>query len=198
MSQVGSFALILALALSGYSFLGGLYALIKKGPGSAQLSETARRAGIASFVAVFLGALVLVVSAFRNDFSVAYIFHHSNRDLPLPYKFAALWSGQEGSLLFWSLLLSGYGLVLRLRYKTDERLFAHASAVIAAVQVFFLLLVNFAAQPFSDHAGKHSGRRHGIESAAAVSGDGDSSADAVSGICGIHRPVCVCAGRADR
>ncbi len=112
MSQVGSFALIVALALSGYSFLGGLYALIRKGPGSAQLSETARRAGIASFVAVFLGALVLVVSAFRNDFSIAYIYQHSNRDLPLPYKFATLWSGQEGSLLFWALLLSGYGLVL--------------------------------------------------------------------------------------
>jgi cytochrome c-type biogenesis protein CcmF len=149
MSQVGSFALIVALALSGYSFLGGLYALIRKGPGSAQLNETARRAGIASFVAVFLGALVLVVSAFRNDFSIAYIYQHSNRDLPLPYKFATLWSGQEGSLLFWSLLLSGYGLVLRLRYKTDERLFAHASVVIAAVQVFFLLLLNFAARPFS-------------------------------------------------
>jgi cytochrome c-type biogenesis protein CcmF len=149
MSQAGSFALILALALSGYSFLCGLYALIKRGPGSAQLSETARRAGIASFVAVFLAALVLVVSAFRNDFSIAYIYHHSNRDLPLPYKFATLWSGQEGSLLFWSLLLSGYGLVLRLRYKTDERLFAHASVVIAAVQVFFLLLLNFAARPFS-------------------------------------------------
>src|ERR1700745_4271306 len=114
MSHVGSFALILALALSGYSFIAGLYALIRKGPGSAQLSETARRAEIASFVAVFLGALVLVVSAFRNDFSIAYIYHHSNRDLPLPYKFAVLWSGQEGSLLFWSLLLSGYGLVLRL------------------------------------------------------------------------------------
>src|SRR6478736_5270352 len=149
MSQVGSFALIVALALSGYSFLGGLYALTQKGPGSAQLSETARRAGIASFVAVFLGALVLVVSAFRNDFSIAYIYHHSNRDLPLPYKFATLWSGQEGSLLFWSLLLSGYGLVLRLRHKTDERLFAHASVVIAAVQVFFLLLLNFAARPFA-------------------------------------------------
>ena len=93
--------------------------------------------------------MVLVTAAFRNDFSISYILHHSNRDLPLPYKFATLWSGQEGSLLFWSLLLSGYGLVLRLRHKTDIRLFAHASVVIAAVQVFFLLLLNFAAKPFA-------------------------------------------------
>ncbi len=148
MSQIGSFALLLALALSAYSFLAGLLALVIKRPGSGRLGETARRAGIASFAIVFLAALVLVVAAFQNDFSIAYIFHHSNRDLPGPYKFATLWSGQEGSLLFWALLLSAYGLVLRLRYKTDVRLFAHASVIIAAVQVFFLLLLNFAANPF--------------------------------------------------
>jgi cytochrome c-type biogenesis protein CcmF len=148
MSQIGSFALLLALALCAYSFLAGILALVNKGPASERLGETARRAGIASFAVVFLAAVVLVVAAFQNDFSIAYIFHHSNRDLPAPYKFATLWSGQEGSLLFWALLLSAYGLVLRLRYKTDVRLFAHASVIIAAVQVFFLLLLNFAANPF--------------------------------------------------
>jgi cytochrome c-type biogenesis protein CcmF len=119
-----------------------------KGAGSERLGETARRAGIATFAVVALAATLLVTAAFENDFSIAYIFHHSNRDLPAPYKFATLWSGQEGSLLFWSLLLSAYGLVLRLRHKTDSRLFAHASVIIAAVQVFFLLLMNFAANPF--------------------------------------------------
>jgi cytochrome c-type biogenesis protein CcmF len=148
MSIIGSFALLLALMLSGYSFLAGALALFRKDQGSARLTETARRAGIAAFAIVFLAALVLVVAAFQNDFSIAYIFHHSNRDLPAPYKFATLWSGQEGSLLFWSLLLAAYGLVLRLRYKTDPRLFAYASVIIAAVQVFFLLLLNFAANPF--------------------------------------------------
>jgi len=148
MSQIGSFALLLALALCAYSFLAGILALVNKGPASARIGETARRAGIASFAIVFLAAVVLVVAAFQNDFSIAYIFHHSNRDLPAPYKFATLWSGQEGSLLFWALLLSAYGLVLRLRYKTDVRLFAYASVIIAAVQVFFLLLLNFAANPF--------------------------------------------------
>jgi len=148
MSQIGSFALLLALALCAYSFLAGILGLVIKGPGAGRLGETARRAGIASFAIVFLAAVVLVVAAFQNDFSIAYIFHHSNRDLPAPYKFATLWSGQEGSLLFWALLLSAYGLVLRLRYKTDVRLFAHASVIIAAVQVFFLLLLNFAANPF--------------------------------------------------
>src|SRR6185312_11037693 len=149
MSQIGSFALLLALALSTYSFLAGGLALARPGPGSERLGETARRAGIATFAVVFLAALILVISAFQDDFSIAYIYHHSNRDLPGPYKFATLWSGQEGSLLFWALLLSGYGFVLRIRHKTDERLFAHASVVIAAVQVFFFLLLSFAARPFS-------------------------------------------------
>jgi len=149
MSQIGSFALLLALALSAYSFLAGALALALPGPGSERLGETARRAGIATFALVFLAAVVLVTSAFQDDFSIAYIYHHSNRDLPAPYKFATLWSGQEGSLLFWSLLLAAYGLVLRLRHKTDTRLFAYASVIIAAVQIFFLLLLNFAAHPFA-------------------------------------------------
>jgi cytochrome c-type biogenesis protein CcmF len=149
MAQIGSFALLLALALSVYSFLAGALALARRGPGSDRLGETARRAGIATFAAVFLAAAVLVTAAFQDDFSIAYIFHHSNRALPGPYKFATLWSGQEGSLVFWSLLLAAYGFVLRLRHKTDQRLFAYASVVIAGVQIFFLLLLNFAAHPFA-------------------------------------------------
>src|SRR5450631_3853018 len=149
MAQIGSFALLLALALSIYSFGVGLVALFFQGdPSWERMGETARRAGVVVFGAVVLASIALVVSAFRDDFSIAYIFHHSNRDLPGPYKFATLWSGQEGSILFWSLLLSGYAFVLRLRYKTDPRLFAYASVVLAGVQIFFLALVNFAANPF--------------------------------------------------
>src|ERR1700757_2314230 len=160
--QIGSFALLLALGLAGYSFVVGALALINPGPVSDRLSETARRAGIAVFGTVLLASVILVTAAFSDNFSVAYIFHHSNRDLPAPYKFAALWSGQEGSLLFWSWLLASYGLVLRLRHKTDSRLFAHASVIIAAVQVFFLLLLNFAAHPFAIMEGALSPDGNGL------------------------------------
>src|SRR5215472_6979637 len=153
MAQIGSFALILALALSVYSFAGGLLALMRQDESSERVGETARRAGVAVFAALLLAAFALVFSAFQDDFRIAYIFHHSNRDLSAPYKFATLWSGQEGSLLFWSLLLSAYGLVLRLRHKTDPRLFAYASVIMAAVQIFFLSIVNFAARPFAIRPG---------------------------------------------
>ncbi len=149
MAELGSYSLLLALALGAYAFVAGIIALTRKGDAYDRLSETARRAGIAVFGAVALAAVVLVTATFQNDFSISYILHHSNRDLPIPYKFAVLWSGQEGSLLFWALLLSSYGLVLRLRHKVDTRLVAYASVVISAVQVFFLLLVNFAANPFA-------------------------------------------------
>ena len=155
MPVFGSFSLLLALALSGYCLLAGALALRQlAAPGPTRISperlaETARRAGIASFVATSGAAFALVWAAFTNDFSVSYILHHSNRALPGPYKFAALWSGQEGSLLLWAWLLAGYGFVVRLRHKVDVRLSAYASTILAAVQVFFLLLVNFPAPPFA-------------------------------------------------
>src|SRR5260221_6933465 len=148
-AQLGSYFLLLALMLALYSFLAGVLALFGRDPLSERIGETARRAGIAIFFLVILAAVTLVTAAFQDNFSIAYIFHHSNRDLPIPYKFAVLWSGQEGSLLFWTLLLSTYGLVLRLRHKTDTRLFAYASVAIAAVQFFFVMLIVFPASPFS-------------------------------------------------
>jgi cytochrome c-type biogenesis protein CcmF len=148
MPLLGSFCLLFALALALYSFVVGILAAVRKDAAGYRLAETARRAGMATFFAVFLAGAALVYAALTNDFSVAYVLHHSNRALPGPYKFAVLWSGQEGSVLFWALLLSAYGFVLRLRHKVDQRLVAMASVVLAGIQVFFLILVNFVANPF--------------------------------------------------
>ena len=155
MPSFGSFSLILALALCVYSLAAGalaLYAIAHGKPLAVppeRLRETARRAGIASFVAVTGAAVALVWASFTNDYSVAYILHHTNRDLNAAYKFSALWSGQEGSLLLWAWLLAAYGFVLRVRHKVDVTLSAYASTILAGVQIFFLLLLNFAAPPFS-------------------------------------------------
>jgi cytochrome c-type biogenesis protein CcmF len=155
MPAFGSFSLLVALVLSAYNLLAGAVALRMLATGRRaaispeRLAETARRAGIASFIATSCAAFALVWAAFTNDFSVAYIAEHSNRALPGAYKFAALWSGQEGSLLLWAWLLTAYGFVLRLRHKDDVTLTAYASTILAGVQVFFLLLINFPATPFS-------------------------------------------------
>jgi cytochrome c-type biogenesis protein CcmF len=158
MPEFGSWALLLALVLSAYTLIAGAVALWRSSSmahagaplaAANRLGETARRAGIASFIAMCGAAFALVWAAFTNDYSVAYILHHTNRALPSAYKFSALWSGQEGSLLLWAWLLSAYGFVLRLRHKVDIRLSAYASTILAGVQVFFLLLLNFAALPFT-------------------------------------------------
>ena len=148
MPLIGSFCLLFALALSLYCFVAGVVALASSRPTAGRLAETARRAGMATFMATAGAALALVWAALTNDYSLAYILHHTNRALPTPYKLAALWSGQEGSLLFWALLLSAYGFVLRLRHNVDRRLTAYASVVLAGIQIFFLLVVNFSANPF--------------------------------------------------
>jgi cytochrome c-type biogenesis protein CcmF len=155
MASFGSFALLIALALAAYNLLAGAVALrlIATGQPTAvspeRLADTARRAGIAGFAAVTAAAFALIWSVFSNDFSIAYILEHSNRALPAAYKFSALWSGQEGSLLLWAWLLGAYGFVLRLTHKQDVKLYAYAGAILAGIQVFFLLVLNFAAPPFA-------------------------------------------------
>ena len=159
MPSFGSFALLLALALCVYTLFSGAVSLRALATGRQfavspeSLRETSRRAGIASFIAVSCAAFALIWAAFTNDFSVDYILHHTNRDLPTLYKFSALWSGQEGSLLLWAWLLSAYGFVMRVRDKADVTLHAYASTILSAIQVFFLLLLVFAAPPFAIAAG---------------------------------------------
>jgi cytochrome c-type biogenesis protein CcmF len=160
MPEFGSFTLLLALALSAYTLvMGGVSLWRTRGVAAGvdrqadKLGETARRAGISSFIALTCAAFALVWASFTNDYSVSYILHHTNRDLSTPYKFSALWSGQEGSLLLWAWLLSAYGFVLRMRHKVDVRLSAFASTILAGIQVFFLMLLNFAAPPFAIQPG---------------------------------------------
>ncbi len=159
MPSFGSFAILLALALCVYTLFSGAISLRALATGRQlavppeALRETSRRAGIASFIAVSCAALALIWAAFTNDFSVDYILHHTNRDLASLYKFSALWSGQEGSLLLWAWLLSAYGFVMRVRHKADVTLHAYASTILAAIQTFFLLLLVFAAPPFAIAAG---------------------------------------------
>jgi len=155
MPSFGSFSLLLALALCVYTLFSGalaLYAIAhrrKLAISAEHLRETSRRAGLASFICISCAAFALIYAAFTNDYSVDYILHHTNRALPWYYKFSALWSGQEGSLVLWAWLLAAYGFVLRLRHKVDITLSAYASTILAAIQTFFLLLLVFAAPPFA-------------------------------------------------
>ena len=147
MDIFGSFALLLAFVCAAYAVGAGIAAIRTRNP---LLLKSARHAGLAVCVLITLGMGSLVYLFLSNDFSISYVAGHSNRDLPVFYKIAALWAGQEGSLLFWSWLLSVYTFFVLLtnRGKHPE-LMPYVGAVLASVQVFFLILNVFVVSPFS-------------------------------------------------
>ncbi len=146
MDVFGSFSLLLAFVCAVYAFIGGIFAIYTRHP---LLVKSTRQAGIATCVLIFLATLSLEYLLFTDNFSLAYVVQHSNRDLSTFYKFAALWAGQEGSLLFWSTLLAIYviSVLLAYRHKNGE-LMPYVGVILAGVQIFFLMLNNFVENPF--------------------------------------------------
>src|SRR5260221_14273452 len=103
MDVFGSFTLLLAFVCAVYALVGGIAAIITRHP---LLVKSTRQAGMAACCLIFLATFSLEYLFFSDNFSIAYVVAHSNRDLASFYKIAALWAGQEGSLLFWSFLLA--------------------------------------------------------------------------------------------
>ncbi len=147
MDIFGSFALLLALLAAVYAFAAGIVGILTR---RTALTKSARNAGMAVFGLVTLAVASLEYFFFTDNFTMAYVAEHSNHALPLFYKFAALWSGQEGSLLFWSWLLSIYAFsALFLNRGKHPELMPYVGVVLAGVQTFFLTLNNFVATPFA-------------------------------------------------
>ena len=146
MDIFGSFALLLAFLAAVYAFGAGIAGILTR---RTLLTKSARNAGMAVFVLVTLAVASLEYFFFTDDFSMAYVAAHSNRALPAFYKFAALWAGQEGSLLWWSFLLSIYAfLALFLNRNKHPELMPYVGVALSGVQIFFLTLNNFVASPF--------------------------------------------------
>jgi cytochrome c-type biogenesis protein CcmF len=142
----GSFALILAFVCAVYAFGGGIAAIVTRHP---LLVKSARQAGLATCGLIFLGTASLVYLFFSDSYWVSYVVAHSNHELSTFYKIAALWSGQEGSLLFWSFLLAVYVFSVLIAYRNKNgELMPYVGVVLAGVQIFFLTLNNFVASPF--------------------------------------------------
>ena len=100
MSDLGLYALRLALlaALTGVAVgvAGGR-------SGRRDLEQIARRAVwlTFAFTAFAIGALAFCLATF--DFQLQYVSEHVARGMTLPYRLAAVWGGQGGSLLLWDL-----------------------------------------------------------------------------------------------
>ncbi|HJX95737.1 MAG TPA: hypothetical protein VJ324_08980, partial [Candidatus Acidoferrum sp.] len=146
MDVFGSFALLLAFICAVFAFAGGIAAIITRHP---LLVKSTRQAGIATCCLIFVATFSLEYLFFSDNFSAAYVVAHSNRALATFYKIAALWAGQEGSLLFWSFLLSIYVFSVLIAYRNKNgELMPYVGVILAGVQIFFLTLNNFVASPF--------------------------------------------------
>jgi cytochrome c-type biogenesis protein CcmF len=146
MENLGSLAILLAFCVAIYATVACVVGRVK---GKPFLSVSGERAIYSVWALITLGAGILVYALMTGDFRFSYVAEHSNRTMPILYKFAALWGGQEGSLLFWSWLLSTYASVVVFTNRRRHRDFMPwVVAILSAVQAFFLLLNNFIANPF--------------------------------------------------
>src|SRR5579872_2153103 len=146
MENLGSLAILLAFCVAIYATLASLVGRVKRKP---FLIVSAERAVYSVWVLITVASGVLVYSLLTGDFRMSYVAEHSNRTMPILYKFAAWWGGQEGSLLFWSWLLSTYAAVVVFTNRRKHRdMMPWVIGVMTTVQSFFLVLNNFIANPF--------------------------------------------------
>ena len=146
MENIASFALLLAFVLVVYAIVASVAGVLLR---KERLQYSAYRAIAAIWALVTVAIGCLAYALLTNDFRFAYVAAHSNRALPWFYKITSLWSGQEGSLLFWSWLLASYSMVaVWLNRERHRSMMPYAVATLAVVQGFFLTLNNFIANPF--------------------------------------------------
>ena len=144
LADFGAGALLAALALGAFATLLGFLAGAR---GLPLQGLVARRAFWAATGAVVVAAVVLEAAFLSHDFVIAYVAEHSDLATPTPLLAAAFYGGQEGSLLYWTLVLAVIG-GLSLAGTGAGRLPAYATGVLGAILSFFLLVLNFVASPF--------------------------------------------------
>src|ERR1017187_3485015 len=146
MENVASLAVLLAFCAAIYALLASVVGRLRRKP---FLIVSGERAVYSVWALISIGSGILVYGLITGDFRFSYVAQHSNRSMPLLYKFAAWWGGQEGSLLFWSWLLSTYSSVVVFTNRRKHRdMMPYVVGVLMFVQTFFLLLSNFVASPF--------------------------------------------------
>jgi cytochrome c-type biogenesis protein CcmF len=135
-------ALLMAVWAATVSFAGGYgrrHELILSGE---------RAAYIATAFTV-LSSIGLWYALFTRDFSLSYVASQISANMPNVYVFAAFWSGQAGSMLFWALILSMYlAIMVWTNRSANREMMPYATGTLAAVLAFFLLTTALKANPF--------------------------------------------------
>ncbi len=147
MAELGRAALVVTLGLSTYALVAGAAAAHL---GRRRLALSAQNALIAAFFSTLVASGVLLAALLRHDFSFTYVARTTSEALPTGYTISAFWGGQEGSLLLWLLVLTGFGAAaVRLNRGWARDLIVWVVPVFGAVAVFFSFLVVAVASPFA-------------------------------------------------
>jgi len=146
MADLGRAALVVSFGLLLYALVAGALAAHA---GRRRLSASARNALTCAFFSTLVASLVLALALARHDFSFQYVAAHTNRTLPTVYALSAFWGGQEGSLLLWLLILTGYGaLAVTLNRRLLRDLTAWVVPVLGGIGTFFAFVLVAVASPF--------------------------------------------------
>jgi cytochrome c-type biogenesis protein CcmF len=152
---LGRAALIVALGLVAYATLAGAHAAFH---GRRRLLDSARNALLGALAAVAVASLVLVTALATRDFDFTYVSEHTSKELPLRFALSAFWSGQEGSLLLWLLVLLGMSVAaLALNRRLTTEALPWTTPILGGVATFFAFLLVFVASPFQTHAAPADG-----------------------------------------
>jgi len=147
MPELGRAALVVTLGLVVYALAAGAVAAHLR---RRRLAQSAQNALVAAFFTTLIASLVLVAALLRHDFSFTYVARTTSEALPTGYTISAFWGGQEGSLLLWLLILTGFGAAaMRLNRRWARDLIVWVVPVFAAVATFFALLLVAIASPFA-------------------------------------------------
>ncbi|MEN3340997.1 MAG: cytochrome c-type biosis protein CcmF [Actinomycetota bacterium] len=145
MAALGRAALLLSLGLVAYALVAGFLGARGR---RRRLALSARNALLAAFATTAVAAGVLWLALARRDLSFVYVAQHTSRSLPLGYALSAFWGGQEGSLLLWLLILTGYAALAAWLNRRNRDLVAWVVPVLAAVAGFFAFMLCFVSSPF--------------------------------------------------
>jgi cytochrome c-type biogenesis protein CcmF len=155
MPELGRAALIVCLGLAVYAVVAGGFAAWKR---RRRLAESAENAILASFAAALVASIVLLTALLQKDFSLVYVYEHTSLELPRAYTISAFWGGQEGSLLLWLLILTGFSSVaVLLARRSWQSLLAWTVPILGGVIVFFSFILVAVSTPFATQSAPTDG-----------------------------------------
>jgi cytochrome c-type biogenesis protein CcmF len=148
----GYLLLVTALVIALFGTFAGYWGGRKR---SANLATSSFHAVYAVAALVLGAAVILWYGLLADQFQLAYVWNHSERALPFFYKFSALWGGQAGSLLFWTLLISVYSVAVAIAFRNKQAaLMPFVNATMLVTSAFFLVLLVFSVNPFHQYGFK--------------------------------------------